>query len=97
MSREKHSQMRSMYYKLPTASIDSGDFVNVHWLSSWLRDEVKLGPLDNIPLLCSHSKLNPEKYKEYKLISSQIVSQSHSQSYSNSVMMKDLSCLNFLG
>jgi len=79
MSLEKHSKMRKMYCNLPSTSIDSGDFVNVHWLSSWLRDEEKLGPLDNALLLCPHSKLNPDKYKDYKLISSQMADILYSQ------------------
>jgi len=92
MSQEKHSQMRKMYCNLPSASIDSGDFVNVHWLSRWLRDEEKLGPLDNGPLLCSHSKLNPDKFKEFKIISSQMADILYSQYQGGPRLKRDSLC-----
>lgn len=40
---------------------------------SWLGDDEKLGPIDNSILLCKHDRLNPEKFREYKLISSAVV------------------------
>ena len=65
--------MRQMYNSLPSRSLDDGDFVSVSWLSAWLSDQDKLGSLDNSSLLCQHNRLNPEKFKEIKLISSTIV------------------------
>lgn len=40
---------------------------------SWLGNDEKLGPIDNSILLCEHGKLNPEKFREYKLVSSSVV------------------------
>lgn len=40
---------------------------------SWLGDDEKLRPIDNSVLLCEHDKVNPEKFREYKVISSKVV------------------------
>ncbi|EFX68348.1 hypothetical protein DAPPUDRAFT_63211 [Daphnia pulex] len=69
-SREKHSKMRRLYGSLPCNSLDQGEFVPTQWLSSWLGNDEKLRPIDNSILLCEHGKLNPEKFREYKLVSS---------------------------
>ena len=75
MSREKRDIMTQMYNHLPCDPASSeGDFISTAWLSSWLSDQNDLGPVHNDALLCSHGRLNPEKYKEFKFVSSSVVS-----------------------
>ena len=47
--------------------------MTVSWLSAWLSDQRDLGPLDNSAIVCRHNKLDPDKFKEYKLVSSKVV------------------------
>ena len=72
-SREKCNMMREMYNNLACSSSDAGEFLSASWLTSWLGDQHDLGAIDNRSLFCQHDKLNPDKYKELKLISSQMV------------------------
>jgi hypothetical protein len=75
MSREKRDIMTQMYNHLPCNPASSeGDFISTAWLSSWLSDQTDLGPIHNDALLCSHGRVNPEKYKEFKFVSSSVVS-----------------------
>lgn len=71
-SREKHSKMKRQYGNLPCDSLDKGEFIPTQWLMSWLGNDEKLGSIDNSILLCEHGKLNPEKFREYKLVSSSV-------------------------
>lgn len=68
--KEKHSKMRQIYNSLSCRSLTEGQFMSSPWLTSWLADDDKLGHIDNSGLLCEHSKLNPDKFRDYKLISS---------------------------
>lgn len=65
--------MRQMYSSLACPSLDKGEFVPTQWLINWLNSDEKLGPIDNSPLLCEHRKLNPEKFRDYKIISTNAV------------------------
>lgn len=65
--------MKRQYGNLPCDSLDKGEFIPTQWLMSWLGNDEKLGPIDNSILLCEHGKLNPEKFREYKLVSSSVV------------------------
>lgn len=67
---EKHLKIRQIYNSLPCKSLTEGQFVASQWLTSWLADDEKLGPVNNSALLCEHRKLNPDKFRDYKLISS---------------------------
>lgn len=71
--REKHAKLRRLYNSLPCDSLDRGEFLPTQWLISWLSEDEKLGPIDNSLLLCEHGQLNPEKFREYKLVSSDTV------------------------
>ena len=72
-STEKHSKMRRLYRSLPCESLEEGEFLPTQWLTNWLGDDEKLGPIDTSALLCEHEKLNPEKFREFKLVSSATV------------------------
>ena len=72
-STEKHSKMRRLYRSLPCESLEEGEFLPIQWLTNWLGDDEKLGPIDTSALLCEHEKLNPEKFREFKLVSSAAV------------------------
>ena len=72
--REKHAMMRRIYQKLPSTSLQQDEFISTQWLSSWLNDDEQLGSIDNSHLLCSHAKLNSDKFREYRLISHEAVS-----------------------
>lgn len=65
--------MRRLYCSLPSDSLEQSEFVPTQWLISWLGDDKKLGPIDNSILLCEHANLNPEKFRDYKLISTTAV------------------------
>jgi hypothetical protein len=67
--------MRRLYGSLACNSLDQGEFIPTQWLSSWLGNDEKLRPIDNSILLCEHGKLNPEKFREYKLVSSSAVNE----------------------
>jgi ubiquitin carboxyl-terminal hydrolase 48 len=66
--------MRRLYQSLPCTSLEQGEFIPTQWLLTWLGNDEKVGPIDNSILLCDHGKLNPEKFREYKLVSSSAVS-----------------------
>lgn len=67
---EKHLKIRQIYNSLPCKSLAEGQFIASQWLTSWLADDEKLGSFNNSALLCEHRKLNPDKFRDYKLISS---------------------------
>lgn len=69
--------MRRLYNSLHCSSLDQGEFLPTQWLISWLGDDEKLGPIDNSLLLCEHGRLNPEKFREYKLVSANAVTFHH--------------------
>lgn len=77
--REKHAMMRRIYQKLPSTSLQQDEFISTQWLSSWLNDDEQLGSIDNSHLLCSHAKLNSDKFREYRLISHEAANELYNQ------------------
>lgn len=71
--QEKHSKMRKLYQSLACKSFENAEFIATQWLTSWLSGSGEIKPVDNSAILCEHSKLNPDKFREFKLVSSQAV------------------------
>lgn len=69
----KHSNMRRIYQSLPCKSFEEGEFIATQWLTNWLSGSDDIKPVDNSAILCEHSKLNPDKFREFKLVSSKAV------------------------
>ena len=65
--------MRQLYRMLPCASLEQGEFISTQWLTNWLNNDEQLGPVDNEHLLSSHGKLNPDKFRDFRLISKEAV------------------------
>ena len=66
---EKHYKMKYLCKILRCKLLEEGEFLPTQWLTKWLDDVEKLGPIDTSALLCEHEKLNPEKFREFKLVS----------------------------
>jgi hypothetical protein len=65
--------------ELTANTSNSGNWIDVHWLTSWVRGEQD-NPIDNQELLCQrHSKIDPRKTYRMKLIPKQAWKFLHSQ------------------
>lgn len=47
------------------------EYISTDWLRGWLNPESKIiPPIDNTPLMCEHSRVNPYKPMQMKCVSS---------------------------
>ncbi|KAK3608096.1 hypothetical protein CHS0354_004752 [Potamilus streckersoni] len=67
--KEKQENIKSIFSEMVCDSDNKiFEFMSHQWLTKWLSNPSKAGPIDNKPYLCKHGKIDPDSASKLKCI-----------------------------